>query len=287
MRSYAVKIFCEPVVEIDAADLSPKGTEVVVEVTRCGVCHSDLHIQDGYYDLGGGKRLSLADRGVNPPVIMGHEVLGRLVTKGPDAPVPDDMIGKTFVVYPWLGCGKCETCLAGEENMCRSRAARRASRRRLCRPHDGAASAISARPEGARSRHRRALCLLRRHRLQRAEEGQRKDFDTPIVIFGAGGVGLSGLALLRRWAAGARRRRYRSEKREAAEQARRARDRRSARRRMRWRQLAAKAGEPIRAGIDLVGNAQTTQLGFDCLTKGGKLRDRRPVRRRQRAGRCR
>ncbi|MGP8121089.1 MAG: alcohol dehydrogenase [Xanthobacteraceae bacterium] len=118
MRSYAVKIFCEPVVEIDAADLSPKGTEVVVEVTRCGVCHSDLHIQDGYYDLGGGKRLSLADRGVNPPVIMGHEVLGRLVTKGPDAPVPDDMIGKTFVVYPWLGCGSCEICRRGEENLC-------------------------------------------------------------------------------------------------------------------------------------------------------------------------
>jgi alcohol dehydrogenase, propanol-preferring len=36
-------------------------------------------------------------------------------------------------------------------------------------------------------------------------------------------------------------------------------------------QLAKKAGEPIRAVIDLVGNAKTTQLGFDCLTKGGKL----------------
>jgi propanol-preferring alcohol dehydrogenase len=118
MRSYAVKIFCEPVVELDSADLAPKGTEVVVEVTRCGVCHSDLHLQDGYYDLGGGKRLSLADRGVNPPVIMGHEVLGRLVAKGPDAPVADDMMGKTFLVYPWLGCGSCEICQRGEENYC-------------------------------------------------------------------------------------------------------------------------------------------------------------------------
>ncbi len=36
-------------------------------------------------------------------------------------------------------------------------------------------------------------------------------------------------------------------------------------------QLAQKAGGPIRAVIDLVGNAKTTQLGFDCLTKGGKL----------------
>ena len=36
-------------------------------------------------------------------------------------------------------------------------------------------------------------------------------------------------------------------------------------------QLAKKAGGPIRAVIDLVGNAAATQLGFDCLTKGGKL----------------
>src|SRR4030081_2838690 len=36
-------------------------------------------------------------------------------------------------------------------------------------------------------------------------------------------------------------------------------------------QLAQKAGGPIRAVIDLVGNAATTQLGFDCLSKGGKL----------------
>ena len=65
MRAYAVKMFCEPVEPIEQPDPQPKGTEVVIEVTRCGVCHSDLHIQDGYYDLGGGKRLSLGDRGVS------------------------------------------------------------------------------------------------------------------------------------------------------------------------------------------------------------------------------
>lgn len=118
MRSYAVQMFCQPVTELEVAAPVPKGTEVVVEVTRCGVCHSDLHLQDGYYDLGGGKRLSLADRGITPPVVMGHEVLGQLVAKGPDAPVADDMMGKTFVVYPWLGCGTCEVCRRGEENLC-------------------------------------------------------------------------------------------------------------------------------------------------------------------------
>ena len=118
MRSYAVTRFCEPLDVLDGPEPQPKGTEVVIEVTRCGVCHSDLHIHEGYYDLGGGKKLSLADRGVKPPVVMGHEVLGRLVAKGPDAPIGDDQIGKTFVVFPWLGCGTCEICQRGDDNLC-------------------------------------------------------------------------------------------------------------------------------------------------------------------------
>ncbi len=118
MRAYAVKLFCEPIVEIETATPQPKGTEVVIDVTRCGVCHSDLHLQEGFYDLGGGKKLSLADRGVTPPVVLGHEVLGRLAAKGPAAPIGDELIGKTFVVYPWLGCGECEICRRGEENLC-------------------------------------------------------------------------------------------------------------------------------------------------------------------------
>lgn len=118
MRSYAVQFFCEPLEPLDTPAPTPTGTEVLVDVTRCGVCHSDLHIQEGYYDLGGGKKLSLADRGVKPPVVMGHEVLGRLIAKGPDAPIGDDMIGKTFLVYPWTGCGKCGNCLSGHDNLC-------------------------------------------------------------------------------------------------------------------------------------------------------------------------
>ena len=63
----------------------PKGTEVLLEVTHCGVCHSDLHIWDGYYDLGGGKKMSLKDRGVELPLAMGHEIVGRVAKLGPDA----------------------------------------------------------------------------------------------------------------------------------------------------------------------------------------------------------
>ncbi|MGA0597701.1 alcohol dehydrogenase [Enterovirga sp. CN4-39] len=118
MRAHAVAEFRQPLVAIDCSDPIPTGTEVVLEVTRCGVCHTDLHLQDGYYDLGGGKRLSLADRGIKPPVVLGHEVLGRLTAKGPDAPIDDAEIGRTFLVYPWIGCGSCEVCRDGQDNLC-------------------------------------------------------------------------------------------------------------------------------------------------------------------------
>jgi alcohol dehydrogenase/propanol-preferring alcohol dehydrogenase len=96
-------------------------------------------------------------------------------------------------------------------------------------------------------------------------------FDTPIVMFGAGGLGLMALSLLKAMGGkGAIMVDIDAKKREAAEKAGalatvdpKAPDA--------LEQLAKKAGGPIRAVIDLVGNAATTQLGFDCLTKGGKL----------------
>jgi len=118
MHAFAVNRFSEPLERIDREDPVPQGTEVVMEVTRCGVCHTDLHLQDGYYDLGGGKRLNLVDRGIKPPVVLGHEVLGTLAAAGPDAPVDHASIGRSFLVYPWIGCGECETCRRGDENLC-------------------------------------------------------------------------------------------------------------------------------------------------------------------------
>ncbi|MFC9454361.1 alcohol dehydrogenase [Streptomyces sp. NPDC056983] len=120
MRTYSVTEFGGPVVPLELPDPKPVGTEVVVDVSHCGVCHTDIHLQDGYYDLGDGKRLDLRDRGVTPPVTLGHEVVGTLIAKDPDADIPDDRIGDRFVVYPWLGCGTCDVCRRDEENLCAS-----------------------------------------------------------------------------------------------------------------------------------------------------------------------
>jgi propanol-preferring alcohol dehydrogenase len=94
----------------------PKDGEVLVRVTGAGVCHSDIHIWEGYYDLGGGKKIALKDRGIALPVTMGHEIAGEIVKAGPKA--KGAKIGTTVVVYPWIGCGECGVCKAGEENIC-------------------------------------------------------------------------------------------------------------------------------------------------------------------------
>src|SRR6516164_2930799 len=116
MRAWAVVENGKPLQEIELPTPEPKGTEVLVEVTHCGVCHSDLHIWEGYYDIGGGQKMSLKDRGVVLPLAMGHEIVGRVAKLGPDA--KGVKVGERRIVFPWVGCGKCEQCLSEEDNMC-------------------------------------------------------------------------------------------------------------------------------------------------------------------------
>ena len=178
MKSFQVAEFNAPLKEVDQPTPQPTGTQVLIKVKAAGVCHSDLHIWEGGYDLGHGRKpLSLKDRGVSLPRTMGHETVGEVrgVRAGRQGRRQGGLkVGDVALVYPWLGCGKCETCRRRRREHVRRQAelARRLLRRRLCRSHDGAESEISAEPERARSRHRGALCLLRRHHLQRAEEGR-------------------------------------------------------------------------------------------------------------------
>jgi propanol-preferring alcohol dehydrogenase len=97
-------------------DPEPRGTEVLLDVLACGVCHSDLHYWHGGYDLGGGKMLTREERGVRLPITLGHEPVGRIRASGPDA--GDPPVGAVRLVYPWIGCGGCPRCAAGRDNDC-------------------------------------------------------------------------------------------------------------------------------------------------------------------------
>jgi D-arabinose 1-dehydrogenase-like Zn-dependent alcohol dehydrogenase len=96
----------------------PQGSEVLIRITRSGVCHSDLHIWEGYFDLGGGKRFYVKDRGCVPPFTCGHEPYGVVEAMGPGA--QGVKLGDRRLVYPWIGCGTCPVCLGGHDNYCLS-----------------------------------------------------------------------------------------------------------------------------------------------------------------------
>ena len=270
MKSFKVTDFGMPLAEVDGPDPSPGGTEVLLKVRASGVCHSDLHIWEGGYQLGHGRgRLSLKDRGIALPLTMGHETVGEVVALGPEA--KGVKIGETRLVYPWIGCGTCPICRAGDENMCMKP-------RSLGVYCDGGYADHISVP------HPRYLLDLEGldpvmaapyacsgvttySALKKVEFA----FGEPIVIFGAGGLGLMALSLLKAMGGkGAIIVDIDQRKREAGLEAGAlgaidgaAQDA--------ARQIVKAAGQPVRAAIDLVGNAATAAIGFDCLTRGGKL----------------
>lgn len=88
----------------------PVGDEVAVEVTACGLCHSDVHFMHG-------------TSGTDFPYVVGHEVAGRITAAGPDA--TGVTVGDTVVVAPMVPCGHCRRCLAGRPTACAARLLRR------------------------------------------------------------------------------------------------------------------------------------------------------------------
>ena len=116
MISYQVMEHGKPLQKVMHETPKPQGTEVLVRITRSGVCHSDLHIWDGYFDLGGGKKFYVKDRGCVPPFTLGHEPFGVVEAIGPKA--KGVKVGQKRIVYPWIGCGKCPVCKDGQDNYC-------------------------------------------------------------------------------------------------------------------------------------------------------------------------
>lgn len=94
-----------PLVAEDVPMPIPAAGQLLVRIHACGVCRTDLHVID--------RELP----GITAPVIPGHEVVGRVVMRGPDVSNVDLGIR---VGVPWLGwtCGTCRYCRDGHENLC-------------------------------------------------------------------------------------------------------------------------------------------------------------------------
>jgi propanol-preferring alcohol dehydrogenase len=271
MRSFQVCRCGEPMQFAETANPKPTGTEVLLKVLAAGVCHSDLHIWEGYYDLGHGKVLRLQDRGVKLPLTMGHENVGEVVAVGPRA--RGVKIGDKRLVYPWIGCGTCMVCKRGDEQLCTApqflgvyRDGGYASHLKVPHPRYLLPYGNKMTPEQAAPLACSGLtaygALKKLGSLVKTE---------PVVVIGAGGLGLICISIIKAMKGkGAIAVDIDPVKREVA---------------MRQgataaidpnapdavAQLQAAAKGPIWAAIDFVGNSQTAQLAVDSLVKGGKL----------------
>jgi len=270
MKSYDVCECRAPLRLMERPTPKPTGTEVLLKVVAAGVCHSDLHIWEGFYDLGGGKRLQLTDRGVKLPLTMGHENVGEVVAVGPDA--KGVKIGDRRLVHPWLGCGECAVCRRGDEQFCRTPFSIGVFRPggyadHLLVPHPRYLFDIG---DIAPERAAPLACsgITTYGALKKVGPLLQEE---PVIIIGAGGLGLMCLALHRAMGGkGAIVVDIDPVKREAALKA--------------GAQAAIDPGaadaamqiiEATKGGawavIDLVGATRTVQLALDSLVKGGKL----------------
>ena len=268
MRSFKVTRYGGALEEVVEKAPEPVGTEVLLRVAACGVCHSDVHLRDGYFDLGPDGRLDLS-RGLPPPLTLGHEVAGAVVAVGPEAEGIE--AGDARVVYPWIGCGICAVCRAGDEQLCRA-------------PRNVGIQAAGGYSDHVLVPHPRYLLpygdlpaeeactyacsgLTAYGALKKAGPLGAGD---PLVVIGAGGVGMAAarLAALVTGAAPI-----------VAEIS-------AARRDAALAAGAASAFDPgaegaarrfvketggAAAAVDFVGSAATARFGFDILRKGGRL----------------
>ena len=272
MKCYCVVDFHQPLQRMEQPLPRVEGAQVLVQVRAAGVCHSDIHLWEGGYDLGQGKRLSLKDRGVVLPLTLGHETVGTATEIGPDAGTIRQ--GRNYLVYPWIGCNACPACQAGNENHC-------AAPRYLGVYRPGGYADYLLVPDArylidigdldpATIAPYACSGLTTYSALRKIGEATLRDH--PIVIFGAGGLGLMAVEILRALGGkGAIVVDIDPAKREAALKAGAIAAIDGAAPDAAQQIIQAAGGKPLQAAIDLVGAPATTGTAFDTLIKGGKL----------------
>jgi D-arabinose 1-dehydrogenase-like Zn-dependent alcohol dehydrogenase len=270
MLSYQICENGAPLQRIEQQTPVPQGTQVLLKVLAAGVCHTDLHLWDGFYEIGGGKKLRLADRGIKLPLTMGHENVGEVVAAGPDA--TGVAVGDVRLVNPWMGCGECKVCKRGDENLCLKPQSigiftNGGYSTHLLAPHPrhlfdtGALTPEQAAPLACSGVT--AYSALRKIAGALHEE--------PLVIIGAGGVGLMGVTLAVKMGAKAVIAvDIDAAKRDAAMKAG-ATAAIDANASDALKQIQQATGGGAWAVIDFVGSSATVNLAMGAITKGGTV----------------
>ena len=169
---------------------APDDNELLLEVAAAGICGSEL---SGYL---GHNSLRV------PPLIMGHEFSARVVEAGSNtlADGSKPQPGQLVAVNPLISCGKCDSCVRGLPQLCRSRRIIGAARAgAFARYVTAPAAQCWPLPQGmsdiAAALAEPLACAVRavRHAEERVGVGR----EEPLLILGAGAIGLCCLAVAR------------------------------------------------------------------------------------------
>ena len=269
MRCYQLTAFGGSLAESSRMAPEPMGTEVLVQVRGAGVCHSDVHIWEGHYDLGSGRKLSFEGR-VNFPLTLGHETAGEVVRVGPEA--KGVKVGDKVLACSWIGCRECESCQTGDEHLCIKPRFLGVNRDGgyadfVIVPHPryvvdiGDIDPVAAAPLVCSGLTTYSALKKFGPTLERV----------PTIIIGAGGLGLMSLGILKMMnGKGAVVVEIDPRKRQAALEAGamaaidpKAPDA--------AQQIRKAVGRTVRSVLDLVGSGESATLGIDLLEKPGKL----------------
>jgi alcohol dehydrogenase, propanol-preferring len=116
MKASRIVKLNEPLQVQELQTPTPKGAQILIKIQSSGVCHSDVHVWEGYYEGIDGQLLKTTDRGVKYPLTPGHEIAG--IVDGLGEQVEGFSKNEKVLVYPWIGEGMCPACRIGEENLC-------------------------------------------------------------------------------------------------------------------------------------------------------------------------
>lgn len=106
MKAMVLEKFNTPLVYKDVPIPRLEPGEALIKVLNCGICGTDVKIFRGL----------LPPSIVTLPYIMGHEVVGEVVSVAPN--VRNVQVGERVIVYFYISCGKCKFCQSGRENIC-------------------------------------------------------------------------------------------------------------------------------------------------------------------------
>ncbi|AIJ24677.1 alcohol dehydrogenase [Amycolatopsis methanolica] len=269
MHAFAVSGEGADVTDVELPTPSPAGTQVLLKVERSGVCHNDTHLRQGFYDLGARGKMRLTERGMTYPLVMGHEVVGTVVRVGER--VSAHRPGDLRLVYPWIGCGECARCRDGADNHC-------ANGRNLGVARPGGYAEHILVPdekylvdiEGLDPSWAATLACSGLTAFSAVHKVLPLPPDDPIVVIGAGGVGLTAIATLK--ALG----------HESICAVDLSEDNLSVAKGLGASATVLATGEvsqaiigtcggPVAAAIDFVNNRATATAAFDALRKAGRL----------------